>query len=522
MTTMKFASVTTRLRLCLLGGLLLVAAVSGGTEITAPEAATVPHWGRFEGTLPNATRYADPFRDVTLETEFTRPDGSRVGFWGFHDGGVIWRFRVMADQVGDWTYRVRFSDGTGASSGRFRVVPSDRPGMLEVHPENPIWFGRRGGGAHLVRALHVGDRFFAANWPETERRRALQFIRGRGYNMISVASHYLNRRRGGRGEGWETPALWPLNPLAYARLEKLLDECASLGLDVYPFAGFFGKHSNAPTVPADQELYVRYTLARLAPMSHLVLNAAGPEPNHLNYVFMESRDVERLGRMIARWNVFGHPLSLHNAEGDDEYKHSDWTTFGTLQGPKTLNRADLGKGLRKNHHWAKPLFAQETLWTGNINHPAYSMEDLRKNAWVIAFSAANLCFADNQGNSSTGFSGTLDPGDARVEAHDLIRAVWDAFETLPFGRLRPDYQVGGGGWCLSDGVNEFVLYFDRPVSASLNLPTGADFAAVWINPRDPSVKVPQGSLRSGQPMVSPEGGEDWLLHLKRVRPGTTP
>jgi hypothetical protein len=393
--------------------------------------------------------------------------------------------------------------------------------MLEVHAANPTWFGRRGAGAHLVRAIHVGDRFFAANWPETERRSALEFLREQRYNLLSVASHYLNRRAAGRGEGWQTPALWPLNPGEYARLEGLLDLCAGHGFDVYPFAGFFGKSSNAPRDPADQELYVRYTLARLAPFANIVLNVAGPEPNLQANVYLESREVERLGRLIRSLDVFGHPLSVHNETGDDEYKHADWSTFGTLQGPKTLNRVELGRGLRKSRHWAKPLFAQETLWTGNRNHPGYTREDLRKNAWVILFSGANFCFADNRGNSSTGFSGSLDPAEADRDAHRLISEVWDHFATLPFGALSPDHQVGGEGWCLSDGGGRYLLYFDRPVQEGkpLRLPAGAEFAASWASAGRPGWTAIPGRVKDGFRPGSPGGVDDWILRLERVGVG---
>lgn len=485
---------------------------------------SVPQWHRFEGILEAARAYADPFRDVTLAAEFTRPDGSPLALWGFHDGGRTWRFRTMADQVGTWTYRARFSDGSAETRGTFEVTPSTRPGMLEVHAANPVWFGRRGGGAHLVRAFHAGDRFFAANWPEEERRRFLGFAREQGYTMLSVASHYLNRSGGNRGAGWETPDLWPLNPAEYARMERILDECAAHGLDVYPFAGFFGKNSDAPRDPRDQELYVRYTLARLGAFANIILNVAGPEPNLANNVYLESQEVDRLGRLIQSCNIQGHPLSVHNETGDDEYKHASWTTYGTLQGPKTLNRVELGRGLRKNHHWAKPLFAQETLWTGNRNHPAYPLEDLRKNAWVILFSGTNFCFADNDGNSSTGFSGTLDPTLARTEAHALMRGVWDRFEALPFGRLRPDYTVGGGGWCLSDGEATYLLYFDRtPESpAPLKLPAGATFQAQWLDPRSAGAGVSAAPVRDGDAPPPPAGGDDWILHLSRAQVRTGP
>ena len=92
-----------------------------------------------------------------------------------------------------------------------------------------LWFGFQGGAAVTLRGLHIGDRFFAGNWDDANnatggnpRARFLDWVQRQGYNTLSVASHYLNRSSKGRGEGWDTPALWPLN----AGPARPLLECA--------------------------------------------------------------------------------------------------------------------------------------------------------------------------------------------------------------------------------------------------------------------------------------------------------
>ena len=42
--------------------------------------------------------------------------------------------------------------------------------MIAAYPFNPYWFGYSSGLNTMIRGLHVGDRFFAANWPEESRR----------------------------------------------------------------------------------------------------------------------------------------------------------------------------------------------------------------------------------------------------------------------------------------------------------------------------------------------------------------
>jgi hypothetical protein len=88
------------------------------------------------------------------------------------------------------------------------------------------------GNVHLVYArggmlrYHVGDRFFAANWPSEQRQRFLDWAGKQGYHMLSIASHYLNRDAPDRGRPWATPALLPLNPAEYRRMEGVLDDLA--------------------------------------------------------------------------------------------------------------------------------------------------------------------------------------------------------------------------------------------------------------------------------------------------------
>jgi len=143
--------------------LTLAILVLGTVRSHSVAATDCPPWGRFEVAFTNAKAYPDPYRDVSLEATFARPDGRTVQFWGFHDGGQVWRLRFMPDRPGTWRYEAAFSDGTKAGSGQLVCVQSNRPGPIAVYQANPVWFGHRNGDAVLIRGFHVGDRFFAAN-----------------------------------------------------------------------------------------------------------------------------------------------------------------------------------------------------------------------------------------------------------------------------------------------------------------------------------------------------------------------
>ncbi|MEM9585822.1 MAG: fibronectin type III domain-containing protein, partial [Planctomycetota bacterium] len=386
----------------------------------------------------------------------------------------------------------------------------------------PIWF-KRGVQPLQLRALHIGDRFFASNWPQASRKKFLDWIQSQGYNTLSIASHFLNRDEADRGRDWKTPDLWPLNANEFQRMESILNDVHDRGLIVFPFAGFIGKNSDYPRDASDQEAYIRYTMSRLGHYGNLLYNVAGPEPN-LKEDWFSDEDVNRLGRLIRDHDVYDHPLTVHNRTGDDPYRDSDWTTFGTLQGPKTVNRKKLHQGLMESHHPSKPLFAQETLWSGNMYHVKkrlgrdYSDDDIRKNAYVIHMSGANFCFADNQGNSSSGFSGSLDVDDAHPTRHQIINRVWDFFASIRYYEMSPRPDLVDEGFCLANPGKSYLVYL--PEGGTVNLQMGlGNYRATWIHPNDTADRRDAGLTRHRGRFDAPSDGDDWLLLLTHQRTG---
>lgn len=310
----------------------------------------------------------------------------------------------------------------------------------------------------------------------------------------------------------------------FRKLEAVLDDLARRRMLVFPFAGFFGRDSAYPRDRGDQRLYVRYALARLGPWWNLLLNVAGPEPEHPQGPFMDREELRRLGLLVREADPFGHLLSVHNPTGPDLYRGEPWTSYGILQGPKTSDRARLGRELRESHHPAKPLFAQETLWPGNryqlLEHEGrdYTAADVRKNAWVVLMSAAALNFGDMDGDSSTGFSGSLDPADAVPSRHGIVRRAWDFFATVPFHRMRPCPERVSGGHCLGEPGRELLVYLDSPRPVAVRLEPGEAYGVEWIDARDTSRRVAGGEARAGAALHPPPGGEDWLIRLRREEP----
>ena len=300
-------------------------------------------------------------------------------------------------------------------------------------------------------------------------------------------------------------------------METILNDLAKRHILVYPFAGIFGH----PTDPAKQEAYIRYTLARLAPYWNLLFMVGGPEPilGETNS-YLTRDDINRLGQLIQKYDPFNHPRSIHNRTGDDGFRNEDWVSYVTLQGPKTIDRQKLGEDHRRNHHANKPLYAQETLWPGNILHSRrighdYTPDDIRKNAYVMLFSGAAINFADMDGLSSSGFSGRPDLSLKKQPVHDIIKNVWDTFETFPFYQLRPNQNLISNGYCLASDDNQRILiYLDAPGAITLDLE--GSYRAEWINARHSTIRKELGTITLDTPQHTPNGSDDWILDLIQV------
>ena len=484
----------------------------------------VGKWDRFEGIIENTEDYSDPYRDVQLDVEYRKPDGSLVSFPGFYDGEQQWKFRFMPDQEGSWTYKARFSDDSEILSGSFQCVESGLSGPLSVYTENPLWFGTRGGEAVLVRSLQVGDRFFAENFDSLDRLKFLDWAQEQRYNMLSISSHYLNRRQRGRGLGWTTPQLWPLDAAEYRKMEYLLDELAARELYVFPFAGFFGRAADWPIDPEEQERYVQYTLSRIAPYRNVLFNVAGPEPllkpEEYQRGNLQGADIHRLGTLIKSLDPFDHLLSVHNqsprSRGSrteaDPFMREPWEDYAVFQGGKTADLWKVYDFINRNRVQLKPIFAQEVLWPGNRYHSRLDAVTIRKKALVLHMAASSINFADQNGNSASGFSGSMDLDVRNQERHDAIHAVWNFFESLSWYEMEPIPEAIDQGFCLGKAGEEYLFYLP-PGDTVFIYPQPGDYTYRWTSTDELAFGEEALPYRPDTVLMTPDTIHSWLLLL---------
>jgi len=302
------------------------------------------------------------------------------------------------------------------------------------------------------------------------------------------------------------------NPEEYRRMESVLDDLRRRKIVVYPFAGLFGRGSDFPSDPSLQNMYIEYTLARLGAYWNLIYMVGGPEPLLPKKTYLSEQKIDRIARKIKDTDIYGHLLSTHNYTGDDLYKNYPWHDYGILQGPKTTDRKKLSEVILKNHCMDRPLYLQETLWPGNtFGHPAYSLEDIRKNGIVMLFSGGAINFGDMSGSSSSGFSGKIDFSLKVQERHDVIHQVWDYFETLPWHEATPHQELVNTGYCLARPGSQYLVYLEESDTLLIDLQQG-NFTGQWINARNFQVESIIEKISSGNSLYPPGRGE-WILYL---------
>lgn len=98
--------------------------------------------------------FTNPYFDVRLQVQFTRPDQSQVIVDGFYDGVNLFKARAYCDTLGKWSYRTQSNlESLNNKKGSFAVLPSKLPGKLRIHPDDPRQFAYDNGRWFL----HISD-----------------------------------------------------------------------------------------------------------------------------------------------------------------------------------------------------------------------------------------------------------------------------------------------------------------------------------------------------------------------------
>ncbi len=515
------------------------------------DAPNVPLWGRFETAVANVHSYSNPFTDVTLRATFTRPDNSRISFWGFHDGdgaggqtGDVWKLRFMPDHVGLWSYECSFSDGAAGTSGRFHCVAEGaKPGPLRSDPANPRHWIFADGTRFLARAYTAPELFVAANehhwkfwvkyffgakhrfnlcnanllnfvgigeelnWqgtpyqaPDLAQDGQFVTIRGNGLFPFLYAGP-RPRFDGGSNVDWLRPSI-----PCWANVDKVLRELEAHQTVWFNHWGMMGwdwsGNGRLLVPPAARQPVLRYWIARLAPYWNLTWNIAGEWDELLT-----SAEFDALGSFIKEADPWKHPLTSHALRTTID---RPWVDFRVQQFAAGTSSDAVTNAQRAAADFAhKPVFAFETSWEATPGK--LTPDQVRNGAWGSVMGGAFYLYAEC-------FEPTLTWGDGG--AFRFVEILHDFLAGLAYWRLTPAHAlVNSGGLCLADPGQSYVIYRRSGGSFTLDLtnvqPT-ATFNAEWLDPRT-GARIAAGPVVGGaSPSFTCPDPRDWVLYLVSV------
>jgi hypothetical protein len=171
-----------------------------GTLVIAPVMAD--EVGRFEPVeleIQTDIVPSNPFdpEELEIRVAFTSPSGTTVevgAFWyqAFDATGVRsmgepgWRARFTPAETGGWTAVARIpARGLESAPLTFRVLPSDDPGFVRVHPESPRYLAFDNGEFFFPIGLNMGW-WTATGDALTDYRRWMDLFAANGGNTIRV------------------------------------------------------------------------------------------------------------------------------------------------------------------------------------------------------------------------------------------------------------------------------------------------------------------------------------------------
>lgn len=292
----------------LLSLLTVYAALAADAQDLVTERHRVAEW-----TYESDVDYDDPFREVALAAEVTRPDGSRVTVPAYWAGGGEWTFRYSGTQLGEHTFRTVCNDSTDLGlHGRTGSIT-----VGEYAGRNPLY--RHGAPAAADAGNYLahadGTPFFwladswwhgmttRLDWPEgfaslTDDRK------GKGFSVIQFAVGFPcdippfdPRGRNAAGDPWDEDFA-SIRPeyfdLADRRIEHLVD--AGLVPNVVGAWGYYMKFAGVENMRRHWD----YLIARYG--AYPVTWTLAGESTLAWYGDLDERWPEEKAKLRAAWS----------------------------------------------------------------------------------------------------------------------------------------------------------------------------------------------------------------------------
>jgi hypothetical protein len=339
--------------------------VARGSATLTPPPAT-PLWGVLEVRLAGPS-HGNPFVDVELDAEWTRPDGSTARTGGFYDGDGAYVVRALADAEGRWSFVTRSTarslDGV---SGTVSVIAAAQGSHGPVRVDG-FHFRHADGTRHRP----LGTTAYAwTHQPEPVQEQTLATLADAPFTKLRMCvfpkSYLYNSNEpadfpfvGSLAEGFD---LERFDPAHFRRLERRIAQLAALGIeaDLILFHAY-DRWGFADLGPAVDDRYLGYVVRRLAAFANVWWSMA----NEYDLLWAKDEsDWERLAAIVTAEDAFGHLNSIHNCRPFYDYS-KPWITHVSVQRVdvyRTAENTDEWRG-----RWGKPVVIDECAYEGDID-----------------------------------------------------------------------------------------------------------------------------------------------------------
>lgn len=451
-----------------------------GQEVARGSASVVlpsptDQWGVLEVRFAGPS-HGNPFVDVELGADFTRPDGSTVRVGGFYDGDGEYAVRALADAEGDWRFvthsTARSLDGI---EGAVTVVAAG-PGSHGPVRADGFHFRHADGTRHRP----LGTTAYAwTHQPDELQEQTLRTLEASPFTKLRMClfpkSYLFNANEpadfvfpGSLADGFD---LERFDPAHFRRLEQRIAQLAALGIqaDLILFHAY-DRWGFADLGPAVDERYLRYVVRRLAAFSNVWWSMA----NEYDLLWSKTgADWERLAAVVGAEDPFGHLNSIHNCRPFYDYD-APWITHVSIQRVDVYRTAENTDEWRER--WGKPVVIDECAYEGDIDQGWGNItgEEMVRRFWEGAVRGGYV------GHGETYLPG---PGDDEVlwwakggvlhgTSPDRIGFLERLLAEAPDGVWDPlpsDWDVPWGG---ADAHRVGYFGFNRPRFRNVVLPDG--------------------------------------------------
>ncbi|WP_338722018.1 DUF5060 domain-containing protein [Devosia sp. XK-2] len=334
-------------------------------------------WATYELTLEGPSS-GNPFHDVQLRAIF-RHGEREVRVNGFYDGNGQYKFRLLPDEAGTWSYvTISNAPELDGAQGSFEVGAAKPGHHGPVRVSNRHHFRYADG----TRYINIGTTAYVWNLQgEAVEQQTLATLAEAPFTKIRMCvfpKHYRYNQNepdrypfplikqgtsawdgsfnGGNG-GWEFD-FERFEPDYFRHLEMRINQLAEIGVEAdliifHPYDRWgFSRMS-----PAQDDAYLKYLTARLSALPNVWWSMAN------EYDLMPSKtlaDWDRFIHIVSDNDPFGHLLSVHNCFAFYDHNHPRITH-------SSIQRSAASNSALWREKYGKPVSIDECCYEGDIS-----------------------------------------------------------------------------------------------------------------------------------------------------------